>query len=115
MKFRFIATEKAHHSLGLLCRCLRVTHSGFYAWQQRPDSARTTILDLFSRFLVGRAVSAINDGHLTLNEGAAATVALYPASADIVESAPEHQDDEKHDEERVCIHCQLIMSGHCVF
>jgi putative transposase len=42
VKFRFIATEKAHHSLGLLCRCLRVTRSGFYAWQQRPDSARTT-------------------------------------------------------------------------
>jgi transposase InsO family protein len=42
VKFRFIATEKAHHALGVLCRCLRVTRSGFYAWQQRPDSARTT-------------------------------------------------------------------------
>jgi putative transposase len=40
--FRFIATEKAHHSLGLLCRCLRVTRSGFYAGRQRPESARTT-------------------------------------------------------------------------
>ena len=39
MRFRFIATEKAHHSLTLLCRCLRVTRSGFYAWQQRPESA----------------------------------------------------------------------------
>src|SRR5690349_7527412 len=42
VKFRFIATEKAHHSLGLLCRCLRVTRSGFYAWQRRPASARAT-------------------------------------------------------------------------
>jgi putative transposase len=40
VKFRFIATEKAHHSLTLLCRCLRVTRSGFYAWHTRPESAR---------------------------------------------------------------------------
>jgi putative transposase len=42
VKFRFIATEKAHHALSLLCRCLRVTRSGFYAWQGRPESARAT-------------------------------------------------------------------------
>lgn len=40
MRFQFIAAEKAHHSLGLLCRSLRVTRSGFYAWQGRPESAR---------------------------------------------------------------------------
>jgi transposase InsO family protein len=40
VKFRFIATEKAHHSLSLLCRCLQVTRSGFHAWQRRPESAR---------------------------------------------------------------------------
>jgi putative transposase len=40
VKFRFIAAEKAHHALSLLCRCLRVTRSGFYAWQPRPESAR---------------------------------------------------------------------------
>ena len=39
MRFGFIAAEKAHHSLRLLCRCLRVTHSGFYAWRRRPESA----------------------------------------------------------------------------
>jgi putative transposase len=40
VKFRFIAAEKAHHSLAGLCRCLRVTRSGFYAWQARPESER---------------------------------------------------------------------------
>ena len=40
MKFGFIAAEKAHYSLSRLCRCLRVTRSGFYAWQTRPESAR---------------------------------------------------------------------------
>ena len=39
MKFPFIAAERAHHSLSLLCRCLRVTRSGFYAWRRRPESA----------------------------------------------------------------------------
>lgn len=39
MRFHFIAAEKAHHSLALLCRCLRVTRTGFYAWKARPESA----------------------------------------------------------------------------
>ena len=38
MRFRFIAVEKADHSITILCRCLRVTRSGFYAWQHRPES-----------------------------------------------------------------------------
>ena len=38
MRFRFIAVEKAAHSITILCRCLRVTRSGFYAWQHRPES-----------------------------------------------------------------------------
>lgn len=40
MKFQFIATEKAHHALTVLCRCMGVTRSGFHAWQSRPESAR---------------------------------------------------------------------------
>ena len=40
MRFGFIAAEKAHYSLTLLCRCMRVTRSGFDAWQGRPVSAR---------------------------------------------------------------------------
>ena len=42
MKFRFIAAEQANHTLTVLCRGLRVTRSGFYAWQSRPESARAT-------------------------------------------------------------------------
>jgi hypothetical protein len=47
---------------------------------------------------------------------ATATVELCPASAAIVESAPaEQQDDEKDDDESVCVHCGVIMYGRCVF
>lgn len=41
MRFAFIAVEKAHHPVTRLCRCLRVTPSGFYAWAKRGLSART--------------------------------------------------------------------------
>lgn len=32
--------EKAKHTVTILCRCLAVTRSGFYAWQGRPESPR---------------------------------------------------------------------------
>ena len=32
--------EKARHTVTILCRCLAVTRSGFYAWQGRPESPR---------------------------------------------------------------------------
>jgi putative transposase len=38
VRFAFIGAEKAIHSVAILCRCLRVTRSGFYAWQRRPES-----------------------------------------------------------------------------
>jgi putative transposase len=41
VRFRFIVVEKAEHSVTILCRCLRVTRSGFYAWQRRPESTHT--------------------------------------------------------------------------
>ena len=40
MRFAFIAAEKAKHSVTILCRCLRVTRSGYYAWATRGPSAR---------------------------------------------------------------------------
>ena len=40
MRFAFIAARKAEHRVTILCRCMRVTRSGFYAWQRRGLSAR---------------------------------------------------------------------------
>ncbi len=40
MRFAFIAAEKARHPVTRLCRCLRVTPSGFYAWTKRGLSER---------------------------------------------------------------------------
>jgi transposase InsO family protein len=37
---RFIAAEKDHYPIALMCRTLRVSRSGSYAWQQRGPSAR---------------------------------------------------------------------------
>ncbi len=39
MKFAFIEAEKAHHNVSTLCRMLRVSRSGFYAWRNREPSA----------------------------------------------------------------------------
>ena len=39
-RHRFIAAEKAHHSVVLLCRVLGVARSAFYAWQRQQASAR---------------------------------------------------------------------------
>lgn len=40
MRFAFIAAKQAEHTVTILCRCMRVTRSGFYAWAKRGLSAR---------------------------------------------------------------------------
>lgn len=39
-RYRFIAEEKAHHSVVRLCRVLGIARSAFYAWQRHTPSAR---------------------------------------------------------------------------
>jgi putative transposase len=41
VRFGLIATEKACYPVALLCRVLKVSRSGYYAWHKRPAAART--------------------------------------------------------------------------
>jgi len=40
MRFRFIDAEKACYPIRVLCRCLAVSRSGYYAWREREPSDR---------------------------------------------------------------------------
>lgn len=41
MRFAFVDAERANHNVTILCRVLRVRCSGYYAWRDRDESART--------------------------------------------------------------------------
>jgi putative transposase len=38
--YRFIAAEKAAHSIAIMCRVLEVSRSGYHAWTRRPPGPR---------------------------------------------------------------------------
>ena len=46
MKFRFVAREKAHHAVTILCRILEVSTSGFYHWMRRGVPSARERLDI---------------------------------------------------------------------
>ena len=41
MTFRFIDAQRASYPVSLLCRVLKVSRSGYYAWSRRPPSRRS--------------------------------------------------------------------------
>ena len=51
MRFAWIAAEKAGYPMGVLCRCLDVTRSGYYAWAARGASRRTEVDQQLTRQL----------------------------------------------------------------
>jgi transposase InsO family protein len=42
VRFKFVDVEKINYPVGLLCRVLQVSTSGYYEWRKRPISKRAT-------------------------------------------------------------------------
>ena len=61
MRFAFIDVEKASYPMRILCRVLRVSRSGYYAWRVRKPSAR----DLEDERLRPKVVEAFKTGRGT--------------------------------------------------
>ena len=60
MRFAFIDVEKALYPLRILCRVLRVSRSGYYAWRGRKPSVRS----LEDERLRPRVVEAFKPGEV---------------------------------------------------
>lgn len=41
MRYAFIKQEQSNYAVGLLCRVMQVSRSGFYAWRRRPKSEQS--------------------------------------------------------------------------
>ena len=41
MRYRFVEAEKASYPVALMCRVLKVSRGGYYAWRRRPESTRS--------------------------------------------------------------------------
>jgi putative transposase len=61
MRFAFIDVEKASYPMRILCRVLKVSSSGYYAWRSRKPSRR----DLKDERLRPKIVEAFNTGRGT--------------------------------------------------
>lgn len=49
-RFRLVERERASYPVNLLCRCLKVSRSGFYAWAKRPPSADEVLTEQIRAF-----------------------------------------------------------------
>ncbi len=58
MKYAFVAAHRAEFPLGVLCRVLGVSRSGYFAWRLRPESRR----ERENRRLLGRIKAAHTSG-----------------------------------------------------
>jgi putative transposase len=72
--FRFIASERVHHSISLMCRVLGVSRSGFHARARRPPSDRAVadawLVERITRvYREGRGIYGARRVHAALRRG----------------------------------------------
>ena len=60
MRYRCIDRRRITHPVRMMCRLLRVSSSGYYAWRVRPESRRTVYDRELTRAI--RRIHAESDG-----------------------------------------------------